>query len=247
MSSPRQLSRSLYCLSSVFVTVGLSLGGCVGGESPDGGANDAGDATDAGQSADAGPANDDAGLLDGGAPLDAGAQDAGLNDAGLNDAGLNDAGLNDAGPQGTCPAPEAANDTLVVFGETVATGWDASGFAGPLSTEATEQVCSGTRSARYTSNQYDGFQFSTDGTAFVAGRLSVRVYLDAPSQWAVAAVQPGEEDPHQIIGEDTWEAGWQQLEYDIPASTTSTRWILFEKQSPGPATIWIDDLRLIAR
>jgi hypothetical protein len=147
--------------------------------------------------------------------------------------------------QGMCPVIVAANEH-VIFGDSDAAGWEHWGFAGAFSDE-TATVCTGAKALRYTAHQYDGVQFVTDTQPIAATHLSVRAHLDVASDWAVAAVKPGENDPHQFLGTPvvtTWKAGWNQIELDIPATTPETRWILFEKQDSGNATLVLDDLRL---
>jgi len=152
----------------------------------------------------------------------------------------------DLAPTGVCPAPAPGAGVFVVYGEAVAAGWESDGFGAGLTDESTT-VCSGGHALRYTAHQYDGLQFLTTGPAVTARHLSVRVHLDVASQWAVAAVKPGESDPHQFLGNPvvmTWPAGWRAVELDIPATTPQTRWILFEKQDAGNAQLVVDDLRL---
>jgi hypothetical protein len=151
----------------------------------------------------------------------------------------------DLAPSGPCPVVPAAGDE-VIFGDVDAIGWEHWGFSSAISDE-TSTVCSGTRALRYTAHQYDGLQFVTDTHPITATHLSVRAHLDVESDWAVAAVRPGENDPHQFLGNPvvtTWKAGWNVIELEIPPTTPETRWILFEKQNPGNATLVVDDLRL---
>jgi hypothetical protein len=153
----------------------------------------------------------------------------------------------DAAPAGgPCPAPAAAANQYVVYGDGAAAGWEFYGFHGSFAAE-NATVCSGTEAVLYKSGQFDGVAFDTDTMPVDATHLSVRVHVDVASKWAVAAVKPGETDPHQFIGDTNgmdWTPGWQDVELDIPSTTPQTRWILFEKQDQGQTEIVIDDVRL---
>ncbi len=201
--------------------------GCPAGEGTDAGAPVSADAGEREAPADGGTQEPEPGAVDGGDALDSGPPA-------------------DAGPTtGPCPADPPAG-TFVVYGDEVASGWEAYGFAGAFDDD-TAQVCTGAVARSYTSQQYDGFAFETVSDDVAAGELVARIYLDTPGNWAVAAVRPGEDDPHQFIGDEVWDLGWQTVRFAIPESTPTTRWILFEKQDEGVATIWIDDLWLLPR
>jgi hypothetical protein len=146
--------------------------------------------------------------------------------------------------QGPCPAPAVESGVVQIYGDAVASGWDDYGFQSSFVEEG-DLVCSGTKALRYHSGQYDGVAFSTDTQPVAARKLSVRVHVDVASRWTIAAVAPGEADPHQFLGPVmSWPAGWTALELDIPTTTPETRWVLFEKQDPGSAELVVDDLRL---
>jgi hypothetical protein len=137
----------------------------------------------------------------------------------------------------------------VVYGEGVAPEWACYGFSSQAAPQSTT-VCSGNEAMGYSAHQYDGFQFQTDTAPVTANHLSVRVHVDQDSDWTIAAVKPGETDPHQFLGSPTvmnWKAGWQDVELDIPPTTPQTRWILFEHQSAGQVELTVDDLRLVTQ
>jgi hypothetical protein len=163
------------------------------------------------------------------------------------DAAETDAAETDAASDGSpCPASAPAANQYVVYGDGPAAGWEYYGFHGSFAPQQAT-VCSGTEAVLYHSGQYDGVAFDTDTMPVTAVHLSVRVHVDVDSDWAVAAVKPGETDPHQFLGNPNtmhWTAGWHAVELDIPSTTPQTRWILFEKQDGGQTEIVIDDLRL---
>jgi hypothetical protein len=165
---------------------------------------------------------------------------------------------------GWCPSPAPNADTVVAFGEVLATNWEQHGYAGDLS--ASPSACTGSQARRYVltgangDGQYDGFLFIAP-TGIATRSISMRLRVDMAQTIRIFAKADDVQNsptwtlpnPTACSDQNPWACtvdlvpGWQRVSVTVPGNLPPLRNFQIQFLAMGRATVDIDDLRLEPR